>query len=98
MDAWGKLFDIATALPGATATIRPDPDDAGQVTLTWPDGSGAVFAFTAGAWLADARLWRHALGGSMAKAAVVAIARKRARAASAAFQAAADDLLGQEGE
>lgn len=50
MDVWGKLWDLATSEEGGPARIEPDPDDAGTVTLVWPDGSRGVFIWHGGDW------------------------------------------------
>lgn len=50
MDAWGKLWDIATGEEGAPARIELDAEDAGHVTLVWPDGSQGSLYWHEGDW------------------------------------------------
>lgn len=49
-DVWGKLWDLATAEPGGPARIEVDAEDAGVVTLVWPDGSKASLYWDNGDW------------------------------------------------
>jgi hypothetical protein len=48
--AWGKLWDIATAEEGAPARVELHPEDAGRVTLAWPDGSRGGLYWHDGEW------------------------------------------------
>jgi len=52
MDVWGKLWDIATGEPGEPARIEVCGDDAGTVTLVWPDGSRGSWYWHDGDWQA----------------------------------------------
>ena len=38
-DRWRKLWSITTSEPEGDATITVDPENVGEVTLTWSDGS-----------------------------------------------------------
>lgn len=50
MNPWIKLWEKATQEQGEPATIIPNGDDEGSVTLVWPDGSRGSLYWHDGDW------------------------------------------------
>ena len=50
MDAWGRLWDIATANKDGLARIEIDGANSGRVILVWQDGSRGEWYWDDGDW------------------------------------------------